>query len=332
MTTTPEKPPTESGLLRLLTTLGDMARLRLLRVVEREELSVGELSRVLQLPQSTVSRHLKLLHDGGWVIKRSEGTASLYRVERESLSSEAQQLWALVRGGLGASPTLEHDDLRLAEVVSERRADSKAFFGRVAGDWDRLRRELFGQAFTAEAFVSLLDADWVVADLGCGTGSTAEYLAPAVRRVIAVDREPAMLDAARQRLASFDNLEFRQDDLADLSIDDGVVDVAIVSLVMVYMPDPQRVVKEIARILRPGGRLMILDMVAHDRQSYRHTMGHQHLGFAEAAVRKWASAAGFVNPRYRRLRPDTAAKGPGLFVATMQKEEETKARRHEGTE
>lgn len=319
MTVTGSLETPESGLLRSLTTLGDMVRLRLLRLVEQAELSVGELARVLQLPQSTISRHLKVLHDGGWVAKRTEGTASLYRVERETLSAHAQQLWALVRSRLVSSPTLDDDDHRMAEVLAERRTDSKAFFGRLGGEWDRLRRELFGEAFTTEAFVGLLDPGWVVADLGCGTGGTAEYLAPVVRKVIAIDREASMLDAARKRLARFDNVEFRQDDLADLSLGDADADVAIVSLVMVYMADPQEVVRGIARILRPGGILLIIDLVAHDRENYRHTMGHQHLGFDESQVQAWARAAGFEDVRFRRLRPDTSAKGPGLFAATLRK-------------
>ena len=310
----PPPPP----LLDRLTALTDLARLRMLRLLEGAELSVGELAKAVQLPQSTVSRQLKLLHDGGWIVRRTEGTASLYRLAEQSLDAEARDLWHLVRGQLSASPTLEEDDRRLAEVLAERRTDSKAFFGRIGGEWDALRRELFGEAFTTEAMLSLVGRDWTVADLGCGTGNAAEHLAPALRRVIAVDREPAMLEAARKRLASLDNIEFRQGDLmGTLPIDDGEIDAAIVFLVMVYLPDPQHAVGEIARILRPGGLAMIVDMVAHDRETLRHTMGHVHLGFDANQVVGWAAAAGLADVRYRRLRPDTQAKGPGLFVAIM---------------
>ena len=310
----PPPPP----LLDRLTALTDLARLRMLRLLESAELGVGELAKAVQLPQSTVSRQLKLLHDGGWIVRRTEGTASLYRLAEQSLDAEARDLWHLVRGQLSASPTLEEDDRRLAEVLAERRTDSKAFFGRIGGEWDALRRELFGEAFTTEAMLSLVGRDWTVADLGCGTGNAAEHLAPVVKRVIAVDREPAMLEAARKRLASLDNVEFRQGDLmGTLPIDDGEIDAAIVFLVMVYLPDPQHAVGEIARILRPGGLAMIVDMVTHDRETLRHTMGHLHLGFDADQVDGWAAAAGLTDVRYRRLRPDTQAKGPGLFVAIM---------------
>jgi ArsR family transcriptional regulator len=310
----------ESGLLRSLACLGDMARLRLLRLVEQEELSVGELAKVLQLPQSTVSRHLKVLYEAGWIIRRSEGTASLYWMDSEALRPGAVALWGVVRGQLGTSPTLSEDDHRLVEVLAERRTDSHAFFGRIVGEWDRLRREFFGESFGSEALLSMLDPQWVVADLGCGTGSTAELLAPVVGKVIAVDREPAMLDAARKRLERFDNVELLRDDVTGLSIGDEQVDAAIVSLVMVAVGEPEAVVREVARILRPGGLAMVVDMVPHDRESYRHAMGHQHLGFDEQQVRQWAAAAGLSDVRYSRLRADTSAKGPGLFVATMRKQ------------
>jgi ArsR family transcriptional regulator len=309
----------DPGLLRSLASLSDLARLRLLRLIEHEELSVGELARVLQLPQSTVSRHLKLLFDNGWIVRRSEGTASLYRMDASALPVGSRRLWEVVGGQLDPSPTLEEDGHRLSEVLAERRADSKSFFGRIGGEWDTLRAELFGTSFVPDALLSFLDPRWVVADLGCGTGSTVALLAPVVQQVIAVDREPAMLDAARRALGRFDNVTYLQDDLTSLSLDDGSVDAVIVSLVMVYVPRPEDAVAEFTRVLRPGGTAMIIDMVPHDRESYRHTMGHQHLGFDEDAIRLWAAGMHLTETRYRRLRADMSAKGPGLFVATMLK-------------
>ncbi len=309
----------DSPLLRSLSSLGDMVRLRLLRVLEREELGVGELSKILQLPQSTVSRHLKLLHDGDWIERRSEGTATFFRMDATAIGANAMALWKVVQKQVGAASTLADDDHRLTEVLAERRTDPIAFFGRIVGEWDRLRGELFGQSFLAEALLSFLDPDWIVADLGCGTGTTAECLAPVVQRVIAVDREPEMLKAAQRRLERFDNVEYHQDDLTALTLADASVDAVFISLVMVYVTEPQTAISEMARILKPGGRATIVDMVTHDRETYRHTMGQEHLGFDEAQMRQWAQEAGLTETRYRRLRADTAARGPGLFVATMEK-------------
>lgn len=306
-------------LLARLAALNDAGRLRVLRLLDKHELSVGELARALQLPQSTVSRHLKLLLDGGWTVKRSEGTASLYRVAADSLPAPMRELWELARQQLGSTATFDQDDARLAEVIAERSADSKSFFGRLGGEWDQVRRELFGETFTAEALLSLLHHDWVVADLGCGTGNAAEQLAPLVKRVIAVDREPAMLDAARKRLARLGNVDFRQGELTKLPLRAGEVDLALVFLVMIYIPLPGEALKEVARTLKPGGTILIVDLVPHDRESYRYTMGHLHLGFDEKEVKAWSRTAGLKELRYRRLRPDTESKGPGLFAATMRK-------------
>jgi ArsR family transcriptional regulator len=314
-------PDSSMPLLARLQTLGDLARLRLLRLLEANELSVGELARAMQLPQSTVSRHLKVLHEGKWIARRVEGTASLYRLATEDLEESARDLWQTARRQLGDTPTLREDDHRLAGVLAARTADSRSFFGRLGGDWDSVRSDLFGESFTAEALLSLINPAWTVADLGCGTGQATALLAPLVRKVIAIDREPAMLDAARARVAGARGVEFRAGDLARLPLRAGEIDAAIMLLVMIYIADPAAAAREVARALRPGGVLLVVDMVAHDRESYRHTMGHQHLGFEERDVRTWSRAAGFAETRWRRLRPDTSARGPGLFAATMKVKE-----------
>ena len=296
--------------------LGGLIRLRLLRLAEREELGVGELARILQLPQSTVSRHLKLLLEGGWVGKRSEGTTSLYSLTASTLPESAARLWELARAQL-PEETRRDDDERLAGVLAERRTDSRTFFGRLGGEWDSLRRELFGASFTGDALAGLLDPAWCVADLGCGTGDASERLAPLVRRVVAVDREPAMLDAARRRLAGLANVEFRQGELHALPLRDGEVDAAVIFLVLHHVADVAAAVGEAARTLRPGGRVLVVDMVRHDREAYARTMGHQHLGFYEADARSWARAGGLQLLRWVRLRPDPAGKGPALFSALL---------------
>lgn len=321
-------------LLQRFAALGDVARLRLLRLLDTEELSVGELADALQLPQSTVSRHLKLLHEGGWITKRSAGTASLYRVAEQSLPQDMRELWTIARTQLDSNPfpALAQDDARLAEVLAARRTDSKSFFGQIGsvpGGWDALRRELFGESFTAEALLSLVHlfgSTWTVADIGCGTGNAAELLAPLVKKVIAIDREPAMLDAAKKRLAGFKNVEFRGGELSTsgvLPLKNGEVDGALLFLLMIHMESPADALKEIARGVKHGGFVMLVDLVPHDRESYHHTMAHRHLGFDEKQVKSWAKHAGLDvdSTRYRTLRPSINSKGPGLFVATMRKRE-----------
>ena len=185
-----------AAILDQLAVLSDAIRVRVLAVLEAHELTVSELCDVLRLPQSTVSRHLKTLADGGWVTSRREATSRLYTVDAAALPDSAKGLWQVVRGQVGSAPDAAADARRLARVLDARRAASQAFFASAAGEWGRLRDELFGASTPAKALLGLLDPDWVVADLGCGAGHVSSLVAPFVRRVIGVDASAAMLAAA----------------------------------------------------------------------------------------------------------------------------------------
>lgn len=308
--------------MQRLSALTDGVRLRVLRLLEREELAVGEVARILQMPQSTVSRHLKVLADGGWLVKRSVGTATLYRLVLDELGSEERVLWLAVRDQMGRSPELDEDERRLGDVLAARRTDSMSFFGRVAGEWDAYRHELFGERFTELALLNLIDARWSVADLGCGTGNVAELLAPVVAKVIAVDQSEPMLDAAGRRLAGSpfaDRVDLREGSLESLPIESGEVDAVCCSLVLHHVDDPEAALREMARVLRSdrgGGVALVIDMVEHARAEYRHTMGHRHLGFGPEHVRDLMKDAGFDDPRLVYLPGDPNARGPGLFAAS----------------
>jgi ArsR family transcriptional regulator len=298
-----------------LTALADPTRSRLLLLLDRHELTVGELCAALQLPQSTVSRHLKTLADEGWVTARAEGTSRRYAMPGSALDPSARRLWHLVREQVGATPSARHDLTRAERVLHERRTTSQAFFSTRAGQWDKVRAELYGSRADLSPLAALLDPSWIVADLGSGTGQTAAVLAPFVGRVIAVDESSAMLAAARRRLEQHDNVELRTGRLEDLPIDDVTADVAILSLVLHFVVDPAAVIAEAARVLRPGGRLLVVDMLPHERDEYRTGMGHLWLGFHEQQISAWLEDAGFTGIRVAALPPDPQAKGPGLFTA-----------------
>lgn len=312
-------PPRTSSLIDRLGELGEGVRLRLLRLLETEELSVGEVAAVVQLPQSTVSRHLKILADGGWVARRTEGTATLYRLMQDDLAPELRSLWRTVREQMGSDATLDEDFRRLGAVLEERKTDSQTFFGKYSGKWDELRAELFGTRFTSLALLSLLRRDWVVADLGCGTGNVAELLAPVVERVVAVDVSGAMLEAARRRLGGATNVEFRSAPIHETGLPAKSIDVAACFLVLHHHPSPKLALGEMRRLLRAsrgGGIAIVVDMVPHDRVEYRRLMGHEHLGFSATEVREIMRDAGFSGIVHREIPSEPEAKGPGLFVAT----------------
>ena len=167
--------------------LADPTRLRLLRLLERQELGVAELVQILQLPQSTVSRHLKVLADQGWLASRSRGTTNLYRMSPRDLEPSARALWKLARREIDDWATARQDELRLEGHLATGGRRTQEFFAGAAGQWDRLRREQYGERYALTGLLSLLPEDAVVADLGCGTGTTVADLAPHVRRVIGVD-------------------------------------------------------------------------------------------------------------------------------------------------
>jgi ubiquinone/menaquinone biosynthesis C-methylase UbiE len=299
-----------------LASLADTTRSRILALLDRHELTVGELCSILQLPQSTVSRHLKALADAGWVIARAEGTSNLYTMTRDALDGSARRLWLLVREQVGTMAASAHDQRRLQSVLTERRTKSQEFFSSSAGQWDRLREELFGDRLHLAALAGFADPSWTVGDLGCGTGQTAAALAPFVAGVVAIDASPAMLQAARKRLQIFDNVEVRRGDLEGLPLDDAAIDAATLMLVLHHVADPAKALREVSRVLRPGSRVLIVDMLPHDRENYRQQMGHVWLGFSEEQIARLLQQNGFVDTRVVALPPDAKAKGPALFVAT----------------
>jgi len=308
-------------------TLADLTRCRILQALGRQELTVSELCRVLQLPQSTVSRHLKVLSDGGWLKVRAQGTRNFYRLAGDELAGDARRLWRLVREQLTGTPADEEDARRLDSVVVERRAGSQAFFASAAARWDPLRQELFGRRFDLLALLCLCDRDWVVGDLACGTGQVAQALAPFVRQVIAVDGSPAMLAAARGRLRHATGVRLLEGPLEDLPLADAELDVATLVLALHHVPEPDRVLAEAKRVLKPGGRLLVADMMPHQREEYRREMGHVWLGFAEDEIERRLAGAGFVAVRYQPLPADPDARGPSLFVATATRPQSAR-RRH----
>ena len=299
-----------------LSALSDLTRDRLLLLVESHELTVSELCSVLQLPQSTVSRHLKALVGSGWLTSRAEGTSRWYAMAPDTRQGTARRLWLLVREQLAQSRAAEQDHRRLQSVLTARRSQSQEFFSSAAGQWDRMREELFGRDMHLRAALGLLDPAWVVGDLGCGTGSMSAAIAPFVGRVIAVDNSAAMLSAAKRRLSSCDNVELRRGDLEQLPIADATLDAAMLTLVLPYLPAPLDVLRDVARVIKSGGRLLVTDSLPHDREQFRQQLGHVWLGFGETQVSAWLEDAGFGSMRLHAVPSAPEAKGPGLFVAT----------------
>ena len=288
-------------------------------LLDRHELTVSELCTVLQLPQSTVSRHLRILSDDGWVVARGEGTSRFYSVLQSRLDAGARELWQVVRGQMTSSAGASQDALRVERVLAQRRTKMRLFFDNSAGMWDAMRAEMIGQRTDLLALLDLLDENWVVGDLGCGTGHVTEALAPCVGRVIAVDESGPMLSAAEERLKAHQNVEFRAGTIERLPIDDATLDAAVLFLVAHFVADPARAIAEVQRTLKPHGKLLIVDLISHDRAEYVVQLGHVWQGFDGDQVKRWLAEAGFERCRYRALPADPEAKGPALFAAAARR-------------
>jgi ubiquinone/menaquinone biosynthesis C-methylase UbiE/DNA-binding MarR family transcriptional regulator len=303
------------AILEHMTALSDPTRCRMLLMLEKHELTVSELCSVLQMPQSSVSRHLKTLADDNWITSRRDATSRFYTMPLDDLDSAASRLWPLIREQVASTTAAAHDERRLRGALDRRRLKSQEFFATAAGKWDRLREGLFGDSFYLWAVLGLIDPTLTVGDLGCGTGQLTETVAPYVRRVIAVDGSTEMLDAARTRLADLRNVDIRKGELESLPIKDGELDAALLSLVLHYSPDPGRTLTEVARVCRPAAKVLVVDMLPHHHEEYQQQMGHVWLGFSEKQIVKFLTAAGFTHARVRALPVDPDAKGPALFAA-----------------
>lgn len=312
-----------TSILDRISALADPTRSRILLLLDGRELMVGELCAVLQLPQSTVSRHLKILSDEGWIIARGEGTSRFYSMVQSRLDPSAKRLWHVVREQVAAAPGAGHDTRRLESVLAQRvaarRSRSQVFFSTSHESWDDMRAEMIGSRTDLFALLDLLDEHWVIGDLGCGTGHVSEVIAPSVGRVIAVDESGPMLSAARERLKKCSNVELRAGMVEDLPIENGELDAGILFLVAHFVADPPELMREVQRVLKPGGKLLLVDFMIHERTDYAIQLGHVWQGFDEAQIVDWLDRTGFTGARCRPLPADPAAKGPSLFVATARK-------------
>lgn len=306
-----------TSLLPQLDLFADPVRARLLILLEPRELSVGDLGEILQIPQPSVSRHLKALNEAGWVTSRADGSTRFYRTVRPA-GAAAQQLWELVRQDIEGTAEARRDAERGRHVIARREARD-SFFEGSAGEWDAIRTDLFGGRVELLPLLGLLNANAVVGDLGAGTGQLSQAMAPFVSQVIAVDGSPAMIEVARTRLAGTANVELRHGQLEALPVATATLDIAILSLVLTYARDPGLVVAEAARTLVPGGRLLLVDLDRHEQVELQQRFGQQWPGFGAADVLAWLDNAGLARSRVLPLPPDPSARGPLLFAASASK-------------
>jgi ArsR family transcriptional regulator len=280
-------------LQKVFKTLTDLTRMRVLFLLEREELAVQELVQILEVAQSTMSRHLGILRDAGLLHDRREGTSIYYRFSPPT-DAEWSSTWELVSRSLAADPLTTRDLANLDLVLRQREVGTRRWFETVGAEWDDIRRVFNDEAHRARAISRLVPRQLRVADIGTGTGILARELAGIGVRVVAVDRSQRMLDAARENcgVGMAERIDFRLGEASALPVEDGEVDAAMAHMVLHYLASPGEALHEMARIVRPGGRVIVVDFVRHQHEWMRQELGILWQGFALDAVRRWFGDAG----------------------------------------
>jgi ubiquinone/menaquinone biosynthesis C-methylase UbiE len=306
---------------KIFRTLSDPTRVRVLALLEQQELAVQELMDVLGMAQSRVSRHLAILREAGLLMDRREGTYVFYRFSapRDGPWHEA---WQLVRRELRDDPLHLGDSVALENVLRARAARTRTFFDAVGPEWDALRKVFNDDALRARAVTHLVPAGLRVADIGTGTGILAAELARLGLRVVAIDHSARMLEAAGAKLAAenVQGVELRQGEASALPLEDGAVDAAFAHMVLHYLPSPSDALREMARVVTPGGKIVIVDFVLHEHEWMRQELGVTWLGFAEQELRGWFDEAGLAGFRYETRAGDSSARDlPATFIASAHK-------------
>lgn len=303
--------------------MADLTRQKTLTVLRRHELSVSELVEVLDQPQSTVSRHLKILRDAKLIRDRREGNTVMYSIPSLSNGHGQTDLSGRLMEWIGDQPLSASLGSRIKSVLDRRRDMSRSFFDRMGDKWDRLREESFGGEFQWEAFLGLLPNDWTVVDIGTGTGYLLPTLARYFQNVIGVDPVDRMLEAAHRRLDThrLDHVELRKGDLVHLPINNESVDLALAFLVLHHVPTPREAIQELFRIVRSGGRILIVEQQAHQYESFRERMQDRWWGFDSEEFSTMLRSVGFRQIRSQLLlNVKNSDDTPELFMVTGFKE------------
>jgi ArsR family transcriptional regulator len=282
-----------SSTLKALRALSDSTRLRIMAVLERDELSVNELQEITRMGQSRISTHLRLLQDAGLVQSRRDGKRTFYKFN-EQADKAAGEFIALAVKGARELPEHNSDEVNLKRILARRKQQEQVYFNQVAGRFDRS----YGPGRSWQAFGHLLLRmlpPITVADLGSGEGLLSELLARRCKKVIAVDNSEKMVEfgARKAKKNGLKNLEFRLGDLQNPPIDPGSVDLVVLSQALHHAEKPDETIRATHRLLVPGGQLLMLDLAKHKFDRAHELYGDRWLGFAESDLQRWLEEAGF---------------------------------------
>ena len=295
----------------VLKAAGEGTRLRILALLAEAELTVSELTEILRQSQPRISRHLKLLSDAALVERFREGSWAFFRLAEQGGGAEAVR--TLLARLAPEDATVARDRERLAMVRTARASAAQTYFRKHAAEWDRIRKLHVADTAVEEAIKAAVSDRPVEAllDLGTGTGRMLELFGPDIERGLGLDLSLDMLALARARLdrAGLRHCTVRQGDIYDLALPKNSFDLVIVHQVLHFLDDGGRAVREAARVLRPGGRLLVVDFAPHDLEFLREEHAHRRLGFSTETVTQWMEAAGLDPAMHRTLTPEPGTEG-----------------------
>jgi len=290
---------------------GEETRLRILALLGEAELTVSDLTDILRQSQPRISRHLKLLAEAGLIERFREGTWAFFRLSEHGGGAEVAR--ALIERLDASDPVIARDRDRLASVRAARAAAAQAYFREHAAEWDRIRKLHVADEAVEDAIrVALADKPFrSLLDLGTGTGRMLELFGREIERGLGLDLSLDMLLLARDRLerAGLKNCSVRQGDLYDLPLANDSFDVIILHQVLHFLDDGGRAIREAARALRPGGRLLVVDFAPHELEFLREQHAHRRLGFTPETVTQWIAAAGLEPAMHKSLAPEPGSEG-----------------------
>lgn len=281
----------------ILKAFGERTRLRILRVLSLQQLAVNELMETLEMTQSRISRHLAILRHAGLVEDRREGNWVYYRMAPDELSPVAKGLWEAVRLQQHDSDFFPEDLERLKQILAMRGTRSRAYFEVVQKEWEKIRQNYIDDPFSLLVASSLVGPEGVAVDVGTGTGELLLPLAQTAGKVIGVDSSEKMLEVCRDRVnqSGLKNVELRLGDAEALPLADEECDTAFSSMLLHHLGDPSLGINEMTRIVKPGGRVVVSDLVKHDCDWTREVMADVWLGFTEEQICQWLSAPGLTD-------------------------------------
>lgn len=278
-------------LIRCFKALSDNTRLRLLFVLKRYELNVNEIVKIVDMIQSGVSRHLKILMESGLIVSRREGSFIYYSARD---SKELVPIHEMLDQHLSQDQTCLRDLDKSAEMIAIRDNRTKRFFKTVAPQWDRLKKEVLGDFDLNGQIKNQVPVNGHIADLGCGTGELLEVLAADTgHRLIGIDSSPEMLEQARLRLSGMENTQLRLGEVEHLPMKNREVSIAVMSMVLHHIPQPKRPIQEVYRVLKPNGMFILIDFLSHTNENIKKIIGGEWLGFAPENIVQWLTDEGF---------------------------------------